>query len=108
MPVAVETWPEYVRQVAAGLTQAQIATRTGNQVSQSNVGRWLRGELSMPAADNVVAFARAFGRSPVEALTAAGYLQPGEADAATPVRMPLSAYGTDELFDELRRRTKRG
>lgn len=96
-------WPAYVRQIAAGLTQAQIAKKTG-EVSTSNVGRWMRGELGKPDAENVIAFARAFGRPPAEALAAAGYLRADEADPAA--RSPLSVYSTAELFDELRRRTK--
>lgn len=102
MFVAGETWTEYVKRICAGLTHAQIAERTGGVVSMSNVGRWLRGELTMPGADHVIAFANGFGRSPIEALTVAGYLD--AAASMPPVRTPLSEFSTAELLDELRRR----
>lgn len=98
----VETWPDYVRRVTSGLNQSEVARKTGNQVSQANVGRWLRGELTTPSASSVVAFARAFNRSPIEALVAAGYLQPS--DMAVQARPPLTEYSTDELFIELQSR----
>lgn len=96
----VESWPEYVRRVTRGLTQAQIAERSG--LAQSNIGRWIRGEPGQPKPDKVLAFAAAFGQPPAEALIAAGYLT--DADVATK-RTPLSAYTMAELIDELRRRT---
>lgn len=98
----VETWPQYVRRVAPNLTQAQIAKRMGG-ISASNVGRWMRGEPGQPAAENVIAFAKAFHRPPMEALTVAGYFTDDEVRAD--VRSPISQYTTEELFDELRRRT---
>lgn len=99
MPV-IETWPEYVRRVTRGCTQAQIATRTG--VAESNIGRWMRGERGQPKPDSVLALAKAFGQPPLEALIAAGYIS---ADDVTVRRTPLSAYTLAELIDELRRRT---
>jgi len=99
----IEDWPTYVRRIAAGMTQAQIATKVGS-VSGSNVGRWLRGEHAQPGADSVVAFARAFRRPITEALAVAGYISDDE--VTTPERTPLDRYDTAELFDELRRRTK--
>ena len=50
----VEKWPEYVRRVSGGLTQAQIAERI--DVAPSNVGRWLRGEPGLPKAESVIVF----------------------------------------------------
>jgi transcriptional regulator with XRE-family HTH domain len=96
-----DQWPEYVRRIAPGMTQAQIASRIG--VSASNVGRWIRGEPGQPAAENVIAFAKAFSRPPLEALTAAGYFTPSE--VVPKFRSPLSEYSTSELFEELRKRT---
>jgi transcriptional regulator with XRE-family HTH domain len=101
----VEDWPTYVRRIAAGLTQAQIAAKVGS-VSTSNVGRWLRGEPGQPAADNVIAFARAFDQSVIEALIAARYLSPQENGATA--RTPLSQYTRAELLDELLRREHSG
>lgn len=96
-----EDWPEYVRRLTRGQKQSEVAQRTG--VSISNVGRWQRGELvAQPDAENVIAFARAYGQSPIEALTAAGYLRQGELQTD---KTPLSQYTMAELIDELRRRT---
>lgn len=99
----VEEWPEYVRRLTSGQTLAQIAQRSG--ISMSNIGRWIRGELvATPDAANVIAFAKAYGQNPMEALAAAGYftasdVQPGQ-------KTPLTQYSTDELMAELRRRTR--
>lgn len=100
----LETWPEYVRRVTVGLTQAQIAEKVG--VASSNVGRWLRGEPGMVRAETVIAFAKVFHRPPMEALVAAGYFTAEETTGT--VRTPLDQYSTDELFAELRRRTVNG
>jgi transcriptional regulator with XRE-family HTH domain len=96
----LEDWPSYVRRIAGGMTQAQIAAKVGS-VSVSNVGRWLRGEHTQPGADSVIAFAKAFHRPIVEALTAAGYVSEGEVDTT---RTPLTEYSTAELFAELQNR----
>lgn len=98
----VETWPDYVRRVVGKATQQQIEDRTG--IPASNVGRWLRGEPVQPKADSVVAFARAYKQSPVEALVAAGYLTIEEVDVQRRYKTALSEYETAELFEELRRR----
>ena len=100
MFIAVESWPEYVRRVAGMYTQMQIAEKTG--LAQSSVGAWLRGQPGVPRAESVIAFARAFHQSPVEALVAAGYLQPDEAGLTQ--RTPLAHYSRDELFEELSHR----
>ncbi len=97
----MESWSAYVRRVTGGLKQAKIAEKTG--LAQTNVGRWLRGDPGAPKADSVIAFARAFGQPPVEALVAAGYLT--EAEAAAKSRTLLVEYSDRELLDELRRRT---
>lgn len=99
----VETWPDYVRRVAVGLTQEQIAAKVGG-MSGSAVGKWMRGDLAaQPDANKVIAFAKAFNQPPMEALTAAGYFTAGE--SLPSARTPLSEYDDIELLDELRRRT---
>jgi transcriptional regulator with XRE-family HTH domain len=99
--MAMESWSAYVRRVTGGLKQAKIAERTG--LAQTNVGRWLRGDPGVPKADSVIAFARAFGQPPIEALFAAGYLT--EDESAAKSRTSLVEYSDRELLDELRRRT---
>lgn len=96
-----ESWPDYVRRITRGLTQVQIAERSG--LAQSNIGRWLRGEPGQPKPDKVLTLAAAFGQPPAEALIAAGYLT---ADDVATKRTPLSAYSEAELLDELRRRVR--
>ena len=98
--IAVETWPQYVRKVAGLRKQEEIAELTG--LSQATVSAWLRGAPGLPRAETVIAFARGFSRSPVEALVAAGYLQSDE--ASVKARTPLLEYSDRELLDELRRR----
>lgn len=99
--IDMETWPQYVKRIAGPLKQEQIAEHSG--ISQATVSAWLRGAPGVPRAETVIAFARAFNRSPVEALVAAGYLQSDE--AAAKARTPLVEYSDRELLDELRRRT---
>lgn len=101
-----ESWAQYVRRATAGTTQVQLALVTG--VAQTAIGRWLRGDTAAPCAESVVAFARAIGKPPVEALVAAGYLLPSEAAQRIEVTHPLSDYSTDDLLEELRRRTLAG
>jgi transcriptional regulator with XRE-family HTH domain len=96
-----ETWSAYVRRVSGGLTQAQVAEKIG--VAASNVGRWVRGEPGMPRAETVITFAKVFNQPVMEAMIAAGYFT--EAEAMGTARTPLTEYSTEELFDELKRRT---
>jgi transcriptional regulator with XRE-family HTH domain len=100
MRIPMETWSDYVRRVAGTLTHAQIAQKSG--VASSNVGRWLRGEPGLPRAETVIAFARSFNESPMEAMVAAGYFTHEE--ATSDVRTPLSEYTYAELIAELQRR----
>ena len=69
------TWWRYVVVVTGAATQKDIASATG--IDQSSISRWQRG-ANTPRAEAVVAFARAYARSPVEALVAAGYLSSDE------------------------------
>lgn len=66
-----ETWPEYLRRISEGATQAQIAERVG--LGRLSVCNWLHGK-TQPKAETVIVVARAFGRPPVEALIVARYL----------------------------------
>lgn len=97
-----ESWSEYVRRSTSHMTQAKAAELAG--VNAAAIGRWIRGETDAPRAESVVAFARALGLPPVEALVAAGYLEPNEASHAIQIRNGISDYSDVELLDELRRR----
>lgn len=101
-----ETWAEYVRRVTRSMSQSEIAERSG--VAQTAIGRWLRGDTGAPRAESVVAFARAVDKPAVEALIAAGYLEPGDAAEAAAIHSSLRDFSTDELLEELRRRTIEG
>ena len=78
-----ETWPQYLRRISGAATQAQIADRIG--IGRLSVCNWLHGK-TRPKAETVMVVARAYGRSPIEALIAASYL------------------GAEELAAEVRRR----
>jgi hypothetical protein len=73
-------------------------------VHAAAVGRWIRGETDAPRAESVVAFARALGLPPVEALVAACYITRDEAAHAITVRNAISEYSDVELLEELTRR----
>jgi transcriptional regulator with XRE-family HTH domain len=101
--VPAMTWWRYVVTVTGEGKQKDIAGATG--IDQSTISRWQRG-TSTPRAEAVVAFARAYGRSPVEALVAAGYLSSSEIGVAelTTLTGDLRAASVDMLLGELRRR----
>lgn len=73
------TWAAYVRTAIGDDTQETVARRSG--IHQPTISRWLRGVQPQPSAPNVVAFARAYGLPPVQALVAAGVLNADEAVA---------------------------
>jgi transcriptional regulator with XRE-family HTH domain len=100
---AAATWWRYVVMVTGDATQKDIASATG--IDQSSISRWQRGN-NTPRAEAVVALARVYGRSPVEALVAAGYLSSGELGVVelTTLTGDLSRVSIDALLSELRRR----
>jgi transcriptional regulator with XRE-family HTH domain len=102
-PVAQATWWPYVLTVTGNATQKDIAAATG--IDQSSISRWQRGS-NTPRAEAVVALARAYGRSPVEALVAAGYLSSSELGVVemTTLTGDLSGASIDSLLSEIRRR----
>ena len=95
---AAERWPAYLRRVSAGATQAQIAARVG--VGRLSVCNWLRG-TTHPKAETVIDVARAYRRSPVEALIAARYLEPSEAAEPVVIRASLADARADDLVAEV-------
>lgn len=100
---AIATWWRYVVTVTGNATQKDIAVTSG--IDQSSISRWQSGTIT-PRAEAVVALARAYGRSPVEALVAAGYLSSTEVGVVelTTLTGDLSGASIDSLLNELRRR----
>jgi transcriptional regulator with XRE-family HTH domain len=89
--------------VTGNAAQKDIASAAG--IDQSSISRWQSGTIT-PRAEAVVALARAYGRSPVEALVAAGYLSSSEMGVVelTTLTGDLSGASIDSLLNELRRR----
>ncbi|HEV7851343.1 MAG TPA: helix-turn-helix transcriptional regulator [Mycobacterium sp.] len=96
-------WWRYVVTVTGNAAQKDIAAATG--IDQSSISRWQRG-ANTPRAEAVVGFARVYGRSPVEALVAAGYLSSTELGVVelTTLTGDLTGVSIDSLLSELRRR----
>jgi transcriptional regulator with XRE-family HTH domain len=96
-------WWRYVMTVTGNAPQKDIAGATG--IDQSSISRWQRGNTT-PRAEAVVALARAYGRSPVEALVAAGYLSSSELGVVelTTLTGDLTGASIDSLLSEIRRR----
>lgn len=97
------TWWRYVVTLTGNAAQKDIAAATG--IDQSSISRWQRG-TNAPRAEAAVALARAYGRSPVEALVAAGYLSSTELGVVelTTLTGDLTRVSIDSLLSELRRR----
>lgn len=94
------TWSDYLRSITSD-NQAEIAART--DVHYSTVSRWLSDDID-PTPRTVIRVARCYGRNPIEALVAVGYLSPDEAE------LPISLWGdpatipTEILLAEVARR----
>lgn len=65
-------WAAYVTRFGEGMTQRQIGEKAG--VDQATAGRWVRGEKVPTEAAVVARLAQGFGRNPLEAFVAAGFL----------------------------------
>ncbi len=91
------TWWEYVQRVAGTSSPTEIGRRA--RIGQSSVGRW---HNSSPKPENVVAFARAYDRPPLEAFVAAKFLTEEEAGLVE-VRTDSTELTHDALVDELHR-----
>jgi transcriptional regulator with XRE-family HTH domain len=102
-PAAQATWWQYVVTVTGNAAQKDIAAVTG--IDQSSISRWQRG-TNTPRAEAVVTLARAYSRSPVEALVAAGYLLSSELGVVelTTLTGDLTGASIDMLLSEIRRR----
>lgn len=95
------TWWTYFKGVAGTETGRAIAEAAG--VSEPQVSRWKSGK-NRPDADSLVRFARAYHRSPVEALVAAGYINATEAKAVIEIATSIEDLPTAALLAEIKRR----
>lgn len=98
---SVETWPEYLRRIVGEQTQSLIAQQVG--VGRLSVSNWLQGK-TRPKAETVIMVARVYGRSPIEALLAAGYLSHDELDGPKDIRVSPREMSNSNLVAELLRR----
>ena len=95
-----DTWPQYLRRISAGQTQTQIADRIG--IGRLSVHNGLRGR-TRPKAETVIAIAQAYQRSPLEALLAASYLEPGDLNGPV-IHASLRDLSAHEITEEVGRR----
>lgn len=93
------TWWEYVERVSGGASQAAIAKRIG--LTSPSVSRW---QSSAPKPENVVMFARSYGRPVLEAFVAAGFLTAEDARERPAGRPDISQFDLDELLAEIRKK----
>lgn len=96
-----ENWPEYLRRITGAQTQSQIAEKVG--VGRLSVCHWLHGK-TRPKPETAMAVARVYGRSPIEALLAAGYLDPAEVRLPVDSRPSPQDLPAEEVAAEVRRR----
>lgn len=96
-----ESWWEYLMRVTSHASRSEVANAAG--VDPASVSRWKTGR-NTPSADRVIAVARHYGRNPIEALVAAGYLDPTEVDATVEVAEGTAGLTNEQLLDALRDR----
>lgn len=96
-----ETWPEYLRRITAGQTQAQIAQCIG--IARLSVCNWLQGK-TRPKPETAILVARVYERSPIEALLAAAYLNAAEVRLPIETRISPRDMPAEEVAAEVRRR----
>lgn len=99
-----ESWTDYIQRITAGVPRKEIAKAAGIDVS--GISRWINGDVDKPRAEKVVSFARGLHQSPIEALIAAGYLEPHEAAGVIEVVRSLSDVPDDELLAQVASRLK--
>lgn len=93
----IETWWAYVLRIADNALGKTIAEKAG--VDGSSISRWKEGIT--PKAEQVVAFARAYGRPPIEALIAAKYIEPDEVGGAIEILISMEEVSDTALLEEL-------
>lgn len=80
-----------------------VAISRAAEVDAGNVSRWKTGKVK-PSAESVVKIARTWGKPPVEALVAAGYLSSAEAAEVIEVHTGLTALTDAQLIAEVQQR----
>jgi transcriptional regulator with XRE-family HTH domain len=95
-------WWDYVVRVSGTSVQKSIATKSG--IGETAFSRWKQGKNLPPEALTVINFARSYGRPPVEALVAAGYLTSEEAADVIELEPSVDDLPLDVLLDAIRRR----
>jgi len=97
-------WSRYIDDTCGEDSNATIAVKLG--VARSTIGRWRTGAFD-PSPQQVVEYARAYRRSPAEALIAAGYLTTEDLDMAITVpTLTVADFSALALAQELTRRLK--
>ena len=98
-----QTWADYVATNSNGERKNVIAGKI--PVDPATVGRWMSGSTT-PQPLQVIAFARAYGLSPIPGLIAAGYLTPEDVGDGVVIQSTptLDGIATHVLVDELERR----
>jgi transcriptional regulator with XRE-family HTH domain len=93
------TWSEYLKRHSQGDRQGVVAEKTG--VQSSTVKRWLTGETVRPSAQEAINFARAYNRSPIEALIHATYLNTDEVGQAVEIAGSMKDVADESIIEEL-------
>ncbi|GAA2861076.1 helix-turn-helix domain-containing protein [Nonomuraea rubra] len=91
------SWWEYVQKITGAASQPAIAERVG--IAQSSVNRW---KTVIPKSENVIAFAKAYNRPPLEALLAAGLVSEEDIEL-TQVPRDYAEMTAEELVTEMGR-----
>ena len=99
--MAREDWTAYVQRITHGVPAEDTAQAAGVHVT--TVYRWLRNP-KQKSPEQVIKFARGLRQSPVEALIAAGYLEPAEVSGVIEVIRSATDLPDDQILSELARR----
>ena len=99
------TWWEYVVNASGTTVQKEMAAATG--ISETAFSRWKKG-TNKAEAPMVITFARAYRKSPVEALVAAGILAANDiVEGVVEIQADPSTLDDDALLAEIRKRMRK-
>jgi hypothetical protein len=100
-------WWEYVQNITHKARPADIAEKTG--ISAPTISRWNpenKGVPARPDPDNVVRLARAYERSPLEALISADYIDADDINRPIEPLVSMKDVTDAAMLDELADRLK--